>query len=66
MQASDNIGWGRPGGGWLWGNMAEAAGKPFSPSGARLAHVLWIHYLSKVRQHTPIYFGCRLQTHAKR
>ena len=32
----------------MWGNVAEAPGKPFSRSGARLANVLYIHYLSKV------------------
>ena len=38
----------REGGGWLWGNVAEAPGRPFSPSGHALARVLWLHYLSKV------------------
>ena len=38
----------------MWGNVAEAPGKPLSPSGQRLARVLYIHYLSKVmhRSHT--------------
>lgn len=32
-----------------WGNMVETPGSSkFSPSGYRLARVLWIHYLSKV------------------
>ena len=31
----------------LWANMTEK-GPGFSPSGARLANVIWIHYLSKV------------------
>ena len=35
----------------MWGNVAEAPGKPFSRSGARLANVLYIHYLSKVPAH---------------
>lgn len=48
LQASENFGWGRLGGGGMWGNVAEAPGKPLSPSGHRLARVLWIHYLSKV------------------
>ena len=50
-QAAENMGWGRAGGGAMWGNVAEAPGKPFSRSGARLAHVLYIHYLSKVPTH---------------
>lgn len=32
----------------MWGNVAEAPGKPFTRSGHRLATVLYIHYLSKV------------------
>ena len=35
----------------MWGNVAEAPGKPFSKSSARLANVLYIHYLSKVPTH---------------
>ena len=49
LQASASIGWFREGGGGLWGNVAEAPGKPFSPAAAKLARVLWIHYLSKAR-----------------
>ena len=49
MQASANMGWLWEGGGWLWGNVVEAPGRPFSPSGRALARVLWIHYLSKVQ-----------------
>ena len=50
-QAAENIGWGRAGGGGMWGNVAEAPGKPFSTSGHRLANVLYIHYISKVPHH---------------
>ena len=46
-QAYVNFGWAKklsP-----WGNMVESPGSAkFSPSGYRLARVLWIHYLSKV------------------
>lgn len=35
-----------------WGNVAEDPSRPFSPSGYRLARVLWIHYLSKVYEFT--------------
>ena len=45
VQAYINFGWGsqfRP-----WGNMTEP-GATFSPSGYRLARVIWIHYISKV------------------
>ena len=48
MQAAENIGWGRAHGGAMWGNVAEAPGKPFSRSGHRLASILYIHYISKV------------------
>ena len=48
MQAAENIGWWKADGDSIWGNMAEAPGKPFSRSGHRLARVLYIHYLSKV------------------
>lgn len=44
MQAWINFGWAqnlRP-----WGNVAEP-GTKFSPSGYRLARVIWIHYISK-------------------
>jgi hypothetical protein len=51
VQAAENIGWFRADGGSIWGNMAEAPGKPFSRSGHRLARVLYIHYLSKVPFH---------------
>ena len=46
-QSYENFGWAKkftP-----WGNMVENPGSAkFSPSGYRLARVLWIHYLSKV------------------
>lgn len=47
-QVAASIGWTR-GEGAFWGNRAEDPGKPFTPAGYRLARVLWIHYLSKVR-----------------
>jgi hypothetical protein len=40
--------------------MAEAPGKPFSPSGHRLARVLWIHYLSKAGLFTLMWKSCIL------
>ena len=54
LQAAENIGWGQSHGGSMWGNIAEAPGKPFSRSGHRLATVLYIHYLSKVSISHPI------------
>ena len=49
-QAYINFGWGRrfqP-----WANMTEK-GSTFSPSGRRLATVIWVHYVSKVRALQP-------------
>ena len=48
-QAYHTFGWAhsfRP-----WGNVAEP-GARFSPSGRRLARVIWVHYLSKVYEFT--------------
>ena len=45
LQAYINFGWGKhfmP-----WANMTEK-GSTFSPSGHRLATVIWVHYVSKV------------------
>ena len=49
FQAYHTFGWAhsfRP-----WGNVAEP-GARFSPSGRRLARVIWVHYLSKVYEFT--------------
>eukprot|EP00884_Botryococcus_braunii_P016492 jgi/Botrbrau1/3526/Bobra.341_2s0053.1 len=48
-QAYVNFGWGKKLN--IWGNFAEP-GDTFSPSGYRLARVIWIHYLSKVYEFT--------------
>lgn len=46
MQSWRTFGWGKRG--WhLWGNVTEPG--EFSDSGRRLAFVIWVHYLSKVR-----------------
>ena len=45
LQAYLNFGWGTRF--MLWANMTEK-GTTFSPSGHRLATVIWVHYISKV------------------